>query len=75
MEKLMLRIVSGLFALASVGLVVGFFLSRPNEPDPAFQVESTTCDLGDIVCGTHVVAFTITNPAEHSRRILGVSEV
>lgn len=73
----MLRAFSIICAVAAVGLLgwAGYSALQPEPgPEPAFVVAPAEHDLGAVPLGEHAVRFTVTNPADRARRIVGLRE-
>jgi hypothetical protein len=76
-EFLMRRAVPIVCAVAAVGLSCwACYLALQPEPvsAPPFVVAPTDHDLGIVRLGEQQVGFAVTNPADHSRRIVGLEE-
>lgn len=47
---------------------------RMNRPEPPWVVTPEVVEVGDVPLGDRVLTFEMTNPADRSRRIVGLNE-
>ena len=67
-------ILCAFFAAGAFGLAAYFALRSELVPEPAFIVTPTDMDVGTVPLGDREVAFSVINPADRPRRIIGLAE-
>lgn len=56
------------------GASVSFLLSSRATAELPFMVDPLAVELGSVPAGDHILTFAITNPADRSRRVIGLAE-
>lgn len=68
------RLTFGLALLLLGGAAVSFLRSVRTSDEPPFAVEPLAVDLGSVPAGDRTLTLALTNPADRSRRVIGLAE-